>query len=716
MTASSTGETVAAAAAAYHARGWKPVPVNRKTKKPIGSGWQKRPFDPAQFNGNAENVAIQFGADSGGLTDVDLDCNDAIFLAQHFLPPTDAIFGRRSKPCSHMLYVTDLHKIERRAAIQFKEHTDGRQGPVIVEVRIGADSKGAATVFPPSMHSAGELVQWEREGEPARVGGTDLKHAVFKLAVACLLKQHYPGQGSRQEGALVIGGVLARAGWSTNEIEHLIEVVASAVGDDEVPKRVNAATNAVDLKANGKNVAGLARCREVWGQDVADTLGKWLGGSAVRQAKGAGLEDSIALDFAERHADDYRYIAASSQWMRWAETRWQTEDTLAAFDDSRKLCRQAGDAKAKTVAAVTALARSDRRMAATADQWDSNPMLFNAARSTIDLATCEERPPDRADYITKQAGTWVAQTGTPHPLWTGFLDRVTNADEHLIGFLQRLAGYCLTGLTREHMLAFLYGPGANGKGVFVNTTARIMGAYAISAPMEMFLASKLDRHPTEIARLKGARLVVAQETTKGRRWDETKLKNLTSSDPLSGHFMRQDYFDFYPTHKLLITGNHKPSLSSINEAIRRRLLLVPFTVEIPPEERDPDFAAKLVPEHPAILRWMVDGCLEWQRDGLNVPGCVREASDAYFADQDTLQQWIDDWIDARDPRAFTPTRQLFGSWKGWAEQRNMQAGTERAFAQSLAEKGYHPHRTPSARGFNGIRLKPHDGEMTHDAS
>jgi hypothetical protein len=187
-----------------------------------------------------------------------------------------------------MLYVTDLHKTERRAAIQFKEHTDGRQGPVIIELRIGADSKGAATLFPPSMHSTGELVQWANNGEPARVAGADLKRAATQLAVACLLKQHYPGQGSRHEGALVIGGVLVRAGWSSDDIAHVIEVVARAAGDEEVHERVKDAAGAVNVKANGQHVPGLTRVAEVWGQDVADMLGKWLAIRATSKATKRG--------------------------------------------------------------------------------------------------------------------------------------------------------------------------------------------------------------------------------------------------------------------------------------------------------------------------------------------------------------------------------------------------------------------------------------------
>jgi hypothetical protein len=268
--------TIADVALDYGQRGWKPVPVDRKTKKARGKDWQKRPFDRRQFDGNGQNVGIQFGAVSGGLCDVDLDSTLAIGLAPEFLPPTDAIFGRRSKPCSHQLYVSDLHTSEAGAVLQFAEYVGGRPGPMIVELRIGAKGKGAISVFPPSMHVTGEMVQWVRDGEPAHVAGNELKRTVLKLAVACLLKQHYPGQGSRHAGALVIGGVLAGAGWQPDDIRHVVEVAARAAGDDDVRDRAESAANAVDLKASGGNVSGRARLGEAWGQDVADTLGKWL--------------------------------------------------------------------------------------------------------------------------------------------------------------------------------------------------------------------------------------------------------------------------------------------------------------------------------------------------------------------------------------------------------------------------------------------------------
>jgi putative DNA primase/helicase len=326
---------------------------------------------------------------------------------------------------------------------------------------------------------------------------------------------------------------------------------------------------------------------------------------------------------------------------------------------------------------------------------------------TIELVTGIDRPPRRGDYITKIAGTSIADPGTPHPLWSAFLNRITDCNDALISFLQRFLGYCLTGLVHEHVLVFLYGTGANGKTEFVDTVAGIFGDYCISAPIEMFLTSKYDRHPTEIARLKGARLVVAQETTKGRAWDEAKIKNLTGGDRLSARYMRGDFFDFAPTHKLMIAGNTKPSLRNVDEGIRRRILLIPFKVKIPLAERDLKLAEKLKAEWPAILRWMVDGCLEWQRVGLVVPTIVRDATEEYLAEQDVLAQWIDESVEA-DPNAFVLTRVLFKSWKLWCEERNLAVGTETAFSDNLVEHGCFRARRRYGRGFNGITLRKSD--------
>jgi putative DNA primase/helicase len=322
----------------------------------------------------------------------------------------------------------------------------------------------------------------------------------------------------------------------------------------------------------------------------------------------------------------------------------------------------------------------------------------------LDLETGVMRPSYPLDYCTKIAGAYAADPGTPHPLWDAFLKKVTAGNTELIGFLQRFLGYCMTGHVSEHVLVFLYGKGANGKSVFVNTVTRIFGDYAAVAPMEMFVTSKFDRHPTEIARLKGVRLMTAYETQRGRAWDEAKIKNLTGGDPLTGRFMRGNFFDFKATHKVLIAGNQKPTLRVVDEAIRRRFLLVPFTVQIPEAERDRDLAKKLEGEWPAILRWMIDGCLEWQRGGLRVPQVVRAATEEYLTDQDAMGEWLEACI-ISEHDVFTLTAKLFGSWKNWCDKRGLEAGTETAFADSLKDRGYIKDRRKYGRGFKGVRLR-----------
>ena len=249
--------------------------------------------------------------------------------------------------------------------------------------------------------------------------------------------------------------------------------------------------------------------------------------------------------------------------------------------------------------------------------------------TAIELKTGTSRASRREDYATKCAGAAIEGEC---PLWLQFLDAVTAGDGDLQAYLQRVAGYCLTGVTIEHVMFFLHGSGANGKSVFINTLVGAWGDYAAIAPMETFVeTTQSDRHPTELAKLRGARLVVAQETEQGRRWAEAKIKALTGGDKIAARFMRQDFFEFTPQFKLMIAGNHRPSLTSVDEAIRRRIHLIPFTVTISPEKRNLKLGDELRKEWGGILKWAVAGCLEWQRIGLAPP--VGEAT----ATQDKLQ-------------------------------------------------------------------------------
>jgi putative DNA primase/helicase len=358
---------------------------------------------------------------------------------------------------------------------------------------------------------------------------------------------------------------------------------------------------------------------------------------------------------------------------------------------------------APTVAAVERLARSDRRHAATVDQWDSDPWSLNTPGGVVDLRTGEVRRATPTDYFTKTTSCAPGGEISECPMWMAFLDRVTNYDVYLQGFLQRVAGYCLTGWTREDALFFFYGTGRNGKSTFLNTLAAIWHDYARSAPSEMFLVSKGERHPTDLAMLRGARLVIASELEDGKRWAEARIKSLTGGDPITARFMRQDFFEFTPHFKLVIAGNHKPSLRAVDEAIRARFHLVPFNVVIPEEQRDKNLLEKLRVEWPAILRWAIEGCLAWQREGLKPPAAVQEATMDYMAAEDTLGRWVDQRC-IQGNNCQTSSSALFADYRQWAQENNEWVPSQKVFSTNLEQRGFSRDHNRKGSFFMGIAL------------
>jgi putative DNA primase/helicase len=434
-----------------------------------------------------------------------------------------------------------------------------------------------------------------------------------------------------------------------------------------------------------------------------------------------GTEDALALAFTRRYHRDWRYVATWGRWLVWDGHRWRNEDTLAATDLIRSVCRHAAVrtdnpkiaaklASSGTVSGVERLARTDRRHAATTDEWDADPWLLNTPGGVVDLKTGRTRTNERADRMTK------ITTATPRglcPQWTAFLANITGGDVELQAYLQRMVGYCLTGATSAHALFFLYGTGANGKSVFANVISTILGDYAATASMDTFVETRGDRHPTDLAGLRGARFVTAIETEQGRRLNESKVKAITGGDKISARFMHKDFFEYTPQFKPVIVGNHKPAIRNIDEAMRRRLHMIPFTVTIPPERRDPRLTEKLLAERDGILAWAVAGCLAWQRSGLQPPACVQAATAEYFEAEDAFGRWLDERC-VRAANAKSLTAELFTDWKQWAEAAGEFIGTQRRFSDLLITRGLEKWRNSmGVRGFQGIGLKqPHTPSYT----
>lgn len=423
-------------------------------------------------------------------------------------------------------------------------------------------------------------------------------------------------------------------------------------------------------------------------------------------------DDTLALQFSALYEHDLRFVAGWGRWMRWNGHKWAQDTTLHVYDQVRLLCRTAAAdatsattkkavASGKTIASVEKLARTDRRHALTVTDWDTDQWLLNTPRGIVDLRNGAFSPHDRKRHMTKCTAV------PPHgecPLWRQFLKDVTNNNVELQAYIQRVLGYALTGSIREHALFFAYGTGANGKGTLLNTVTAILGDYAIVANAETFTATNSSRHLTELARLQGARFVVAQETEEGKHLAEARIKAITGGDPITANFMRQDHFTFNPQFKLFIAGNHKPALANVDQAIRRRFNMIPFDVQIEVEKRDPDLADKLKAEWPGILQWMIDGCLDWQEHRLMPPAAVLDATEQYFEAEDTFAAWMDE-ICVVDRNASASAAELYRSWQGWAKSSGEEAGSKKSFNATMEGRGHKSGKQGGSRIYNGVGMK-----------
>ncbi|WP_281648155.1 phage/plasmid primase, P4 family [Parendozoicomonas sp. Alg238-R29] len=425
-------------------------------------------------------------------------------------------------------------------------------------------------------------------------------------------------------------------------------------------------------------------------------------------------DDDITEAFHHLHKDNWRYCAQWGRWFVWTGQRWCPDRVLYVNHLSRELCREAAReaendrqrtrlASNSTIQNVVKLARSAPCHATVTEDWDGDPWLLNTPGGVVDLKTGRLSDHNREDMMTRI--TTAAPEGEC-PLWLRFLNDVADGDQALVDYLQKVVGYCLTGVTTEHALFFLHGGGANGKSVFIHVLMSILGNYAVNASVETFMESRHEKHPTDLASLQGARFVSSVETEQGKRWNESKLKTLTGGDKISARFMRQDFFEYTPQFKLVIAGNHKPTIRNVDDAMKRRLHLVPFTVKVAEEKKDRELPNKLLKERNGIMAWAVAGCLRWQQEGIQPPASVVKATAEYFDGEDTLGQWLDERCDANRSHR-EGVSQLYNDWRVWCDDSGQYVGSVKQFSESLQTREFHKCRMSTGhRGLTGLKLRP----------
>jgi putative DNA primase/helicase len=426
--------------------------------------------------------------------------------------------------------------------------------------------------------------------------------------------------------------------------------------------------------------------------------------------------------FISRHGENVLYCYAWQKWLVWTGARWERDEggkvhrlakatvrsmyQEAADNEDEKERKALADHAKRSEAearlrAMLELAKSEEPV--SSEELDARPWFLNVQNGTIDLRTGELRPHRQEDLITKLAPVSYDPDAAA-PAWTAFLERVLPGED-LRAFVQRAIGYGATGDTSEQCMFINHGTGANGKSTFQEAISAALGEYAMRAPTEMLLAKRAGGIPNDVARLKGARFVAASETEEGRRLAESLVKDLTGQDTITARFMRAEWFDFQPTHKLWLSTNHKPEIRGTDTAIWRRIRLVPWTVTIPPAEQDKRLAATLRHELPGILAWIVRGCLEWQREGLRTPDEVRRATGEYRAEMDVLAGFLGECCES-EAELWDYAKDLYTSYKRWCGETGERAETQRKFGERLRERGFERGRGGS-RGagiWRGLRL------------
>jgi putative DNA primase/helicase len=354
------------------------------------------------------------------------------------------------------------------------------------------------------------------------------------------------------------------------------------------------------------------------------------------------------------------------------------------------------------------------RIAVRPDDLDKDRYLLNVRNGTVDLRTGDLRQHNREHRITKVVPVEY-QAHAKSPRWYQFLGEVFGGDIQLAEYLKRLVGYSLTGDQREHVLAFLWGNGSNGKSILVSILMAIGGDYAQAAPTSLLMKKYSDAVPTDVARLRGARIVIASESPEGGHLDEERIKLLSGGDRISARFMRQDLFEFDPTHHLFLQTNHKPHVSGTSHAIWRRIRLIPFGVRFEDPSEVPDTAhpkdtrlqEKLHAELPGILAWAVEGAREWFEKGLGDPETVKAATKAYRREEDILTDFVESRCDV-GAELSASVGDLYDTYKGWAEAEGNRPWTKNRFSRRLTDAGFESERG-LARNKIGIALKDFKG-------
>jgi putative DNA primase/helicase len=695
-----------------------------QSKKPVGVNWPDEGTSQEQALATNGNLGLLLGPKSD-VMDVDLDCTEAKEMADLILPKPFAKFDRGTSDSGHYLY---------RATTCGPTKKFSGNGPKSTLVELRGD--GSQTMIPPSIHPNGSHLRFTDINQDApEVKYADLLKSVSFLAACSEVAQRWVS-GQRHELALSFSGLCLKQEVDPQLLVNIIQRICKKTGDQEAQDRMNCVRTSVGKphdELRGYN--GLVDCI---GKAAADRIAKLVriycgteerSLSVVKEAKaevinfgrftdGANVtEAKLGETFAQWLDGKAIYIFQTGQWMIWNGGYWCGDEcglmTKLAFNfisDAKQALFDTGNHSAagnlssfeslNRLENLCKLAVTDR--AVSLISFDTDPMLLAAPNQWIDLKSGEAFDPDPSILVSKAIATdYCAKSECPN--FEAFVNDIFEGEQDLIGYVQRAIGYGLTGSTAEQCLFILIGDGANGKSTFVNVMSKLLGDYSKAAASQTLVAKGSTSVGDDLVDLVGARFIPVSETEEGEALAEAKIKQMTGGDVLKARPLYGKYIQFSIIGKIFLATNSLPQINNTDHGIWRRIQAIPFNRTFTAEEQDKDLGSKLTKELPGILNWAIKGCLDWQKQGLNLPQTVLEQVSAYKTEMDSFAQFIRDECKL-DPDIKYPASKLYETYRHYCQAIGRKPQSTTAFKKALDKlTGVYQSRTSGGMQWQGIQ-------------
>ena len=698
--------------------------LKSKSKVPAHANWQdedkKLNEAIALFEAQKSNIGLLLGRKSN-IIDIDCDSQEAVIIASHLVKGHLASFFRG---CSSGHY---LVRCEGGKTTQFLDDN----GDTIIEMR----GNGAQTMMPPSIHPDGQQLtfsEWNKDADEYHYD--DINKMVHRIGALSLLLRKWR-KGSRHQLSLCIAGLCQSIGLTYDDALDVIQLLCSVTHDEEEQSRINNVKHTYQRPSH-RNL-GYEGLVHIANKDFATKVSAWLqigfglidykpqlpsnDNELTRLNTIANIEEVTEAKLAELYASQLTnkalYCFSDKHWYLWDGNRWQKDEQRQMLLLTKGFVRLAAKVAldglgrdivnrilsfetANKMESLEKLAKPE--LAVRITDFDNNIMQLCVKNGVIDLYTGKLLQPLPSMLHSKMAGVSFEQDASC-PRFIQFLNDIFEGDNDLMEYIQKVAGYMLTGNTDEQSLFMLLGGGANGKSTLVNVLTNLLGDYAVNTPTNTLMATVNGGVGDDIVRMAGARLITAQESENGQRFAEAKIKSLTGGDEVTGRPLYGVHFSFKPVGKIVIATNNRPEIRGADEGIWRRIREIPFNRQFKEAEQDKQLMSNLLKELPGILNWAIEGCLKWQSEGLTAPLAVDASGAQYRSEMDTVAGFIDEEC-SHNPSGSVKVSALYEQYFDWCKQQGKSPRTKIQFGKSMISNGYEQSRSQNGRVWLGLKI------------